>query len=322
MGLFEDMTVFAAVVEARSFTGAAARLGVAKSVVSRRMADLEARLGVSLFHRTTRRLSVTESGAAFHERTVRILADVAEAQDSLRSLQGELVGKFRVGAPMSFGTLHLAAAIAEFLGSHPGLEIELDLNDRRVELVSEGFDLAIRIGNLPDSTLIARKLAPCRQMACASPDYLARHGTPATPHDLASGHTCLLYTNITPSDHWPFMIGGQERSVTVRGRRLGANNGDVLRDAAIAGLGVVMLPSFIAWEAVARGDLVVVLAAFECPGPPINAIWPSSRHLSAKVRALVDFLAARYGADPCWDRVRTGGLEVNATGGTGDGVSG
>lgn len=303
MNLFEDMSVFAAAVEAGSFTGAAAKLGLAKSVVSRRIGDLETRLGVSLFHRTTRRLSVTESGAAFYERTARILADLSEAEDALRSLQGDLVGKLRVAAPMSFGTLHLARAVADFLALHPALEIELDLNDRRVDLVSEGFDLAVRIGALPDSTFVMKKLASCRQVLCASPAYLARHGTPATPDDLARDHTCLLYTNISPPDRWPFLIEGETRSVSVRGRRLGANNGDVLRDAAIGGLGLAMLPSFIVWEAVAGGDLVIVLSDFECPGPPISAIWPPSRHLSTKVRALVDFLAERYGADPCWNHL-------------------
>ncbi len=234
---------------------------------------------------------------------MRILSDLTEAEDSLRSLQGELVGKLRVAAPMSFGTLHLARAIADFLAAHPALEIDLDLNDRRVDLVSEGFDVAVRIGNLPDSTMVMKKLAPSRQVVCASPSYLALHGTPASPDELARGHTCLTYANIPSPDRWPFMVDGQTRSVNVRGRRLSANNGDVLRDAAIAGLGLILAPSFIVWEGILRGDLVVVLADFECPGPPINAIWPPSRHLSAKVRALVDFLADRYSADPCWDHL-------------------
>jgi DNA-binding transcriptional LysR family regulator len=302
MSLFEDMGVFTAVVEARSFTGAAARLGVAKSVVSRRIADLEERLGVSLFHRTTRRLSLTESGAAFYDRTVRILADVADAQNALKSLQGELVGKLRIGAPMSFGTMHLAGALDEFLAAHPEVEIDLDLNDRRVDLVSEGFDVAIRIGHLPDSSLIMKRLAPCRANVCASPRYLAEHGTPATPEDLASGHTCLIYSNISATGQWRFIVDGKERYPAVLARRFSVNNGEVLRDAAIAGLGLVVLPTFITWRALARGELEVVLADYEVADPGIHAIWAPGRHLSAKVRALVDFLAARFGPEPYWDK--------------------
>ena len=172
MSLFDDMAVFVRAVEAESFSGAAQRLGVAKSVVSRRMASLEGRLGTSLFHRTTRRLSLTETGHAYYERARRILADVAEAEDVARRLQSELRGKLKVAAPMSFGSMHLSPAIAGFLVVRPQLEIELDLNDRRVDLVSEGHDLAIRIGKLPDSSLIVRRLAPCRHMVCASPAYL------------------------------------------------------------------------------------------------------------------------------------------------------
>src|SRR6202045_5089572 len=196
MSLFDDMTVFVRAVEAESFSGAARRLGVAKSVVSRRMASLKGRLGTNLFHRTTRRLSLTETGHAYYERARRILADVAEAADVARRLQSELKGKLKVAAPMSFGLMPLSPAVTEFLVAHPQLEIELDLNDRRVDLGSGGHDLAIRIGKLPDSSLIVRRLAPCRHIVCASPAYLQARGEPCSPGGPGGGgHNCPLSTN-------------------------------------------------------------------------------------------------------------------------------
>ena len=216
VSLFDDMAVFVRAVEAESFSGAAQRLGVAKSVVSRRMASLEGRLGTSLFHRTTRRLSLTETGHAYYERARRILADVAEAEDVARRLQSELRGKLKVAAPMSFGSMHLSPAIAGFLVAHPQLEIELDLNDRRVDLVSEGHDLAIRIGKLPDSSLIVRRLAPCRHIVCASPAYLQARGEPRSPECLeGERHDCLVYSNRAISEEWRFRIGGEWHSVRV-----------------------------------------------------------------------------------------------------------
>src|SRR5260221_3944032 len=187
MSFFEDMTVFVRAVEAASFSGAAQRLGLAKSVVSRRIRSLEARLGTSLFHRTTRRLSLTETGQAYYERARRILADVIEAEEVARRLQTELKGTLKVAAPMSFGLLHLSPAVGAFLLAHPQLEIDLDLNDRRVDLVNEGHDLAIRIGKLADSSLIARRLAPCRHGVCASRAYLQARGEPRPPEGLTAG---------------------------------------------------------------------------------------------------------------------------------------
>jgi DNA-binding transcriptional LysR family regulator len=304
MSLFDDMKVFVRAVEAESFSGAAQRLGVAKSVVSRRMASLEGRLGTSLFHRTTRRLSLTETGHAYYERARRILADVAEAEDVARRLQSELKGRLRVAAPMSFGLMHLSPAVTEFLVAHPQLEIELDLNDRRVDLVSEGHDLAIRIGKLPDSSLIARRLAPCRHVVCASPAYLQTRGEPHSPECLEGDHhDCLVYSNRTISEEWRFRIGGEWRSVRVSPKRLGVNNGDVLRDAAIAGLGLVALPTFIVSGAIQRGELKPVLRDYDLDDPSIHAVWSPNRELSAKVRAFVDFLSDRFGGTPYWDAV-------------------
>jgi DNA-binding transcriptional LysR family regulator len=302
VSLLEDMTVFVRAVEAASFSGAAQRLGLAKSVVSRRIRSLEATLGTSLFHRTTRRLSLTETGQAYYERARRILADIIEAEEVARRLQSELKGTLKVAAPMSFGLLHLSRAVADFLVAHPQLEIDLDLNDRRVDLVNEGHDLAIRIGKLADSSLIARRLAPCRHVVCASPAYLQARGEPRSPEELEDDrHDCLLYRNRTISNEWRFRIGGEWRSLRVRATRLGVNNGDVLRDAAIAGIGLVVLPTFIVSEALRRGDLKAVLCDFELDDPAINAVWPPNRELSAKVRAFVDFLSERFGGTPYWD---------------------
>jgi DNA-binding transcriptional LysR family regulator len=302
MTLFDEMTVFVRAVEAESFSGAARGLGLAKSVVSRRIGSLEDRLGASLFHRTTRRLSLTETGHAYYERARNILGAVIEAEEVARRLQSELRGTLKVAAPMSFGVLRLSAAVAEFLLAHPQLEIDLDLNDRRVDLVSEGYDLAIRIGKLADSSLIARRLAPCRHVVCASPAYVEARGEPRSPEELEGDrYDCLVYSNRLISEEWRFRIEGQWRGVRVRATRLGVNNGDVLRDAAIKGVGLVSLPTFIVSEALRRGELKAVLCDFDRDDPAIYAVWPPNRALSAKVRAFVDFLGERFGGTPYWD---------------------
>jgi DNA-binding transcriptional LysR family regulator len=304
MNIFEDMTVFVHAVEAGSFSGAAQRLGVAKSVVSRRIVSLEGRLGTSLFHRTTRRLSLTETGQSYYERARRILADVADAEDTAGRLQSEFTGKLKIAAPMSFGWRYLSPIVAEFLSTHPQVDIDIDLNDQRIDLVREGFDLAVRIGDLPDSSIIARKLAPCRHVVCASLAYLAKHGVPQTPGDLATpGHVCLAYNNRPRSEQWRFCVDNIWKEIPVATRHVGANNGEVLRDVAIAGLGVVVLPTFLVCDALAAGTLKIILADYEIACPSIFAVWPPSRHVSGKVRAFVDLLAKRCGGNtPRWDR--------------------
>ena len=303
MSIFDDMTVFVRAVEAGSFSGAAQQLGIAKSIVSRRIVSLESRLGTSMFHRSTRRLSLTETGLAYYERARRILADVAEAENVASQLQGELKGRLRVAVPMSFGCRHLSRVVMDFLGAHPQVDIELDLNDRRVDLISEGFDIAVRIGSLPNSSIISRTLAPCRHVVCASPAYLANHGEPQTPAELASeGHVCLAYTNRPRAEQWRFLIDGAWTEVPVKARHIHSNNGDILCEAAIAGLGIIVLPTFIVSDAIATGALDVILAGYEVASPSILAVWPPSRHLSGKVRAFVDLLAKRFGKTPYWDK--------------------
>lgn len=303
MSLFDDMNVFVQVVDAGSFSGAARRLGVAKSVVSRRVSVLETHLEGSLFNRTTRRFSLTEMGQTYYDRARRILDDVSEAEDAARSLQGHLVGRLRVAAPMSFAHQHLSPAIAAFLAEHPRLEIELDLNDRHVDLVNEGFDLAVRIGVLQDSSMIARLLAPCHRVVCASPSYLAAYGEPKTLDDLETlDHRCLVYSNRPVAEQWRFRTGDTWQVARVATQRLISNNGQALRDAAIEGLGLAVLPTFIASEPIIRGRLKTVLNGHQLAEPSIYAVWPPGRQLSAKARALVEALSRRFGSSPYWDQ--------------------
>ena len=301
MDTISGMITFARVVEANSFSEAARRLGVSKSAVSKQIARLEDRLGARLLNRTTRRISPTEVGAAFYERCARIVAEVEEAELAVTRLQAEPRGVLRVNAPMSFGILHLAPAIAVFMKRYPDLEIDLTLNDRFVDLIDEGYDLAIRIGTMADSSLIARKLAPSRLVACAAPAYLRRRGLPTVPRDLAD-HECLIYSLATAGDLWKFTDSeGTPQPVRVSAR-LKVNNGDVMRDIAAAGLGLTVLPTFIAAKGLEAGTLVPVLTDYRLPETAVSAVYPQNRHLSPKIRVFVDFLAGRFGPEPYWDR--------------------
>lgn len=302
MDRFADMRMFVAVVDAGSISGAAERLEVAKSAVSRRLTDLEARLGAQLLHRTTRRLSLTDSGRAFFERAQRILADLEEAEQAVSQAHGAIRGRLKVALPLGFGLLHLAPLINEFMAQHPEVEFDLDFNDRQIDLMQEGFDLAIRIAKLPDSSLIARKLAPVRSLPCASPDYLARHGTPARAADLA-GHAGLVYSNLANPGLWSFMgPDGQPGSVQVP-IKLRANNGDFLCRAAIAGRGVILHPTFYLNDAIRAGEVVPLLTDHAWPELNAYAVYPPTRHLSRRVRAFVDFLAEKLAGEPYWDRI-------------------
>jgi DNA-binding transcriptional LysR family regulator len=301
MDRFADMRMFVAVVDAGSISGAAERLEVAKSAVSRRLADLEARLGAQLLHRTTRTLSLTDSGRAFFERSQRILADLEEAEQAVSQAHGAIRGRLKVALPLSFGLLHLAPLINEFMALHPEVEFDLDFNDRQIDLMQEGFDLAIRIARLPDSSLVARRLAPIRHAVCASPAYLARHGVPDRAADLA-GHAGLVYSNLANPGLWHYTgPDGQPGSVQVR-VKLRANNGDFLCRAAIAGEGIVLHPTFYLRRAIDAGELVPLLNDHAWPELNAYAVYPPTRHLSRRVRAFVDFLAERLAGDPYWDR--------------------
>lgn len=301
MDRFEELQTFVRIVEAGSLSGAAERLELAKSAVSRRLADLEARLGVQLLNRTTRRLNLTEAGRQYYRRCQRILADLAEAEQAVSREHAGLSGLLRIAAPLSFGIQHLAPALDAFLEAHPQLRLDLDLNDRTVNLMEEGVDLAIRIGRLADSSLIARRLAPARMVVCASPQYLARHGEPRHPEELGA-HVGLSYSNIPEGLLWQFS-GPDGVPLNVRvPYRMRANNGDVLLRAAIDGLGILESPSFICHEAIARGELSLILADYPVREESVYAVYPAQRHLPQRVRALIDFLAERFGDEPYWDR--------------------
>jgi len=287
MNQFEDMRIFATTVEAQSFTAAADKLGLSKQFVSRRVMALEGRLGVRLLVRTTRKLTVTELGRAYFERIQKILAEVAETEEAISSQNAGPRGSLRISAPMSFGTLHLGPVIPKFLQRYPDVSIELELNDRTVDLVGEGYDMAMRIGVLSDSSLIARRITPFNLVACCAPEYLRRRGTPVTPNDLKE-HECLLYGHAKTVE-WQFKINGRTRGIPVTGR-LRVNNGELVRDAALAGLGIAVLPTFIVGEALKRGELVTILDDYLSADGGVYAIYPQHRQSSTALRVFVDFL--------------------------------
>ena len=300
MDRFENMNTFAYIVEAGSISAAADRMDVAKSVISRRLKELEAHLGVQLFHRTTRQMKLTDSGRAFYEQSVRILADTLEAEHAISQFHGALKGNLKVAVPLSFGLMHLGPAITAFLHTHPDIKFDLDFNDRQVDLLAEGFDLAIRIASLPDSSLIARHLAPVQAVMCASPAYLEHMGTPQTPEELI-GHRCLAYSLISNSDNWNVYGPAGQLIKTRVTPYLKASNGEFLRDAAVDGLGIVLLPAFIVYREIEHGALLPILTEYHYPQLAAYAIYPQTRHLSQRVRAFVDFLSKRFEAMPYWD---------------------
>lgn len=293
---------FASVVENGSFTAAAQALGQTKSAISKQVAGLEERLGARLLNRTTRRMSPTEVGQAFYERCRRIITELEEAERAVTELHAEPRGTLRINAPMSFGTRHLASAIADFMDLHPDLSVTVDLNDRLVDVIEDGYDVVIRITRLPDSSLIARKLAPFRRAICASPAYWEEHGRPEKPEDLRH-HQCLLYTYLLSGNEWSFIGPSSQTTVRVTGR-FKANNGDALLSAARKGLGVLNTPSFIAYDDLCSGRLEPVLSEYSDINASIYAIYPHNRHLTAKVRLFVDFLVEQFGPEPPWDTIR------------------
>ncbi|MBV6416993.1 MAG: HTH-type transcriptional regulator DmlR [Steroidobacteraceae bacterium] len=299
MDRFRAVQAFARVVEFGSFARAAERLGTSTSAVSRLVADLEAHLDARLIHRTTRRLSLTEVGQSFYERSVQLLADLDEAESSVRAVAVVPRGVLRLTCGVSFGERFLAPAISEFSARHRDIVWDLDLSDRAIDLVEEGFDLAIRIGTVVHQGLVSRRLGWTTPVCCASPAHLARHGTPRTPADLAS-HEVLSYTLVPLPQVWRFESAQGERHelrVTTRHR---ANNGRMLASLASAGLGVAIEPDFIVAPEVRSGALVRLLPDYTLPRSPISAVYPSRRHLSAKVRTFVEFLAQRFEREQPW----------------------
>jgi DNA-binding transcriptional LysR family regulator len=288
MDRFQEMKVFAAVVDAGSFVGAAAAIEMSKPAVSRYVQELEARLGVRLLQRTTRRLSLTEEGAVFHARCKELLANVEEAEAEITSRAGEASGLLKVNAPVSFGIIHLAPLWAEFMARHPGVTLDITLSDRVVDLVEEGFDVAVRIARLPNSSLVSRQIAVTRMMVCASPAYLKQHGTPKRPEDLST-HTVLAYSLLSAGDHWEF--DGPEGRVSVKVTpKLHTNSGDTCRAVALQHRGIIFQPSFLVGDDLRSGALVQLLPQYLSTTLGVYAVYPTRKHLAPKVRLLIDFL--------------------------------
>ena len=294
-----DVLAFVRVVETGAFARAGERMGISKSIVSRRVARLEAQLGARLLTRTAQGAQPTDIGQAYFERASNILADLDAAQEVVAEAVTQVAGAIRMSAPLSFGTQYLGPALADFARAHPRVELDVSLDDRTVDLVGGGYDLAVRIGNLADSSLIARRIAPVRAAVLASPEYLDQHGRPRQPRDL-NDHDLLLYANVGRGHQWRFKVDGKWE--TVQGRaRFRADNGELLREAACAGLGVVMLPTFIASPAIGSGKLEVILGNYPLEEAGLHVVMPPGRATTARVRALVDFLGQRFGPEPDWD---------------------
>ena len=293
------MQIFVRVAEAGSFTAVADQMAVARSAITRQIAALEAHLGVKLIARSTRRLSLTSAGATYIEQCRDILDRIAEAEGDLAGERKTLRGRIRASVPMTFGLLHLTPLIPEFSRLHPGIHMDLDFNDRRVNLIEEGMDLALRITDSLPETTVTRRLTACRFVVVAAPDYVKRYGEPKHPDELAQ-RPCLAYS-LTSRSSWPFILGGTQRTVEISGP-LTANNGNALLEAAEAGMGITYQPTFIAADAIRQGRLVRILKTFPPPVLDMYAVFPGNRFVPQRVRAFVDFLAERFGPEPYWDR--------------------
>lgn len=301
MDRFAEMQAFVRVAETLSVTRAAAQLNIAPSAVSRRVRDLEARLGTQLLQRTTRRISLTDAGRSFYGRCLQVLADLDDAEGEAASDRTALSGTLRLAVPLSFTLSALSDAITEFMARHPRLIVHVDLDDRRVDLVAENIDLAIRLGQMRDSSLVARRISLIRNVVCASPAFLERYGRPETPEQLAA-LPALCYANVETPEVWEY-TGPDGRPGRVRMTpRMYATNGDALRDAAVAGLGIMCEPSFIVYRQVEQGLLTPVMTDYRWPEAGVYAVYPPTRHLPARARALLDFFVERFGSEPPWER--------------------
>ena len=292
MDRFLEMRAFVAVIDAGSFVRAADALDLSKTAVSRLVSDLEARLGTRLLHRTTRRLSLTPEGEVFLERSRSLLEGVESAEAELSTRAGEAVGQLRVNVPVTFGLLHLAPLWPAFMALHPRVVLDITLSDRLVDLVDEGYDLAVRIAQLQTSSLVSRQLTSTRLVLCASPDYLRRHGTPAQPSDIAQ-HSVISYTLLATGDQWAFQ--GPQGPVSVKvSPRMRTNSGDTCCAAALQHQGIVLQPTFLVGPHLASGALVEILPAYRSLDLGVHAIYPTRKHLTPKVRALIDFLVDAF----------------------------
>lgn len=292
MDHLRSLKALMAVVETGSFVAAAQRLHSSKAAVSRYIQELETYLDVRLLQRSTRRLSLTEAGRDYYQRTKQILTDLDDADSTVGANNASLVGHIRVNAPLTFGTRYLAPLWAEFMARHPAITLDIELNDRRVDLLEEGFDLAIRIGNLADSSLVSRRLANSHAVLCASPAYLEKYGTPSTPEELAQ-HWVIAYSYLPTGDIWHFHSDHEgNRAIAVKAR-MHTNNGDTIRAVVLAGQGIALQPIFQIGPDIKAGKLHTFLSEWSGPAFGIHAVYPSRKHLSLKVKTLIDYLAEK-----------------------------
>ena len=299
MGQLEDMAMFVRVVEAGSITKAAEQLNIAKSAVSRRLKELETRLGSQLISRTTRQSNLTQAGEQYYQKVHHILSEVDALNEETSGTPTRIEGTLKMTAPLSFGLMHLNDVIDEYANQHPELKFELDFSDRHTDLIEEGFELAIRIRELQDSSYQAKRLALIRYALCASPEYLERMGTPKTFDDL-SEHEFLQYGMSKSSTIELIDEQGKKQQVAVNGK-IKANNGDFLREMAVKGHGIAFLPTFITYQALISGELVPILQQYQLPTLNAYAVYPKNRFLSQRCRYLIDFIAERFGDNPYWD---------------------
>ena len=292
MNRLEELEAFVAVVDYQGFGNAGEKLGIAKSMVSRRVSELEKRLGVQLLQRTTRRQSLTEAGREFHQRALQILADLNEAEQVVADTQCRVSGKIRLALPLGLGTSHLAEPISRFMDDNPEIAIEIDLNDRQIDLIEENIDLAIRVGDMEDSSLIARKLASVHFAICASPAYLARFGEPRHPAELST-HEVLVYSNVAVGRQWFYQQDGKRVSPRMK-YRLSANNGEFLAAVAKYGQGIVSGPLAFLQDLIERGELVQILTGFSRQVAGMYAVYPPGRLISQRVRVFSDALYAHF----------------------------
>lgn len=303
MDRFESMRAFTKVVEEGGFAAAARAMGLSRSAVNKAVIHLENELGAQLLRRSTRQVTTTDTGIAFYQRAVAILGELEQAVLAVRELQEHPSGNLRVNAPMSFGTLHLAPLVGEFMARYPDVHVEIVLNDRFVDPIEEGFDVTIRIGEAAWSTsLIVREIVDSKRVVSASPGYLAAHGEPRDPLELKD-HRCLHYGNLGSGSQWKLKGPKGEHTYAIN-CIMWSNNGEVLREAAIADQGVVLLPTFIVGRALQNNELQTILTEFTSPATNLCALYPRHRHLSSKVRLFVDALEERFGGRPHWDLVQ------------------
>ncbi|MFT5755549.1 MAG: DNA-binding transcriptional LysR family regulator [Alteromonadaceae bacterium] len=299
MGQLEDMTIFLRVVESGSITKAAEQMNIAKSAVSKRLASLEHKLGTKLINRTTRMSSLTEAGQRYYQRSKVIIDEVEELNSQTSSSKRALAGTLNIAVPLSFGLSHLAPALDLFLKQHTDLKLNINFSDQKIDIVEQGVDLTFRIGQLDNSNLQARKVAPIKHVLCASPEYLKAHGEPKSPSELKQ-HKVLKYGG-TDQSGLKFTKKGEEQTVYLDPHFI-ANNGDFLKSLAESHHGITFLPTFIVWQSLATKSLVPVLTEYQMPTMYAYAVYPPNRHLPLKVRSLIDFLVERFGDNPYWDQ--------------------